>query len=64
MEQPRGEEDYRTERINSLTYPVASIALICKYKHYDVAYVRKINATEQFRMSHPGLQDGTAETEQ
>ena len=23
-----------------------------------------MNATEQFRMSHPGIQDGTAETEQ
>ena len=65
MEQRRGEGDYRTERINSyLRYPVATVALLCKFVHYDVAYVRKMNATEQFRMSHPGLQDGTAETEQ
>ena len=39
MEQRRGEGDYRTERINSLRYPVATIALICKYIHYDIAYV-------------------------
>ena len=64
MEQRRGEGEYRIERINSLRYPVATIALICKYIHYDVAYVRKMNATEQFRMSHPGIQDETVETEQ
>ena len=64
MEQRRGDGDYRKERINSLRYPVATVALICKFVHYDVAYVRKMNATEQFQMSHPGLQDGTAETEQ
>ena len=64
MIQRRGEGDYRTERINSLRYPVATVALICKYIHYDVAYVRKMNATEQFRMSHPGLENGTAGTEQ
>ena len=64
MEQRRGEGDYRTERINYLRYPVATVALICKFVHYDVAYVRKMNATEQFQMSHPRLQDGTTETEQ
>ena len=65
MEQQRGKGDYRTERINSyLRYPVATVALLCKFVHYDIAYVRKMNATEQFRMSHPGMQDGTVETEQ
>ena len=64
MKAERGKGDYRTERINSLRYPIATVALICKHIHYDIAYVRKMNETEQFRMKHPGIQRGMTEAEQ
>jgi hypothetical protein len=64
MQAGRGEGDYRTERINSLPYPIATIVLICKHIHYNIGYTRKMNEIELFRKRHPGLQEGIAEDEQ
>ena len=64
MKAEKGKGEYRTERINSLPYPIATVALICKHIHYDIAYVRGMNETEKFRMTHPEIQNGMIQTEQ
>ena len=43
---------------------MATIALICKYVHYDIAYGRGMNEVERFRMKHPELSDAMTEAGQ
>jgi hypothetical protein len=64
MAKKHGAVDYRKERINPIRYPVATVALICRHVHYDIAYGRGMNAIEKFRMKHPELSDAMTETGQ
>jgi hypothetical protein len=64
MAKDHGAADYRKERINPIRYPVATVALICKHIHYDIAYDRGMNEIEKFRMKHPEILDVMTETGQ
>jgi hypothetical protein len=64
MAKEHGAADYRTERINPIRYPVATVALICKHVHYDIAYGRRMDETEKLRMNQPEQLEGMTEADQ